>query len=171
MYKKIIIIILILLLTIGCNNNFNTPTSRVESFLNRYQTNSKSVLKNLDSVVKKNKKLNKKQKDLYKSLLERQYQNLAYKIKKEEIEGKVAIVTTEIEVLDYASSIRRSKKYYLEHLDEFRNKNYNDYKLKELKNVTEKTKYDIDFYLIKDKGIWKLSEINSEDREKIHGLY
>ena len=69
MYKKIIIIILILLLTIGCNNNFNTPTSRVESFLNRYQTNSKSVLKNLDSVVKKNKKLNKKQKDLYKSLL------------------------------------------------------------------------------------------------------
>ena len=168
--KKILLIFL-LIITLGCENNFNTPTSKVESFLGQYQKLDNKVLNNLDIVIKNNKNLNKKQKNIYKNLLQRQYQNLSYKIKNEEIDNNIAIVTAEIEVLDYASSIKKSKEYYLNHQEEFTNKNYNDYKLKELKNTKDKTKYEMSFYLTKNKGIWELNDMDKEDRKKLHGLY
>ena len=49
----------------------------------------------------------------------KQYQNLSYKIKSEEIDGNNATVDVEIEVYDYATSITESRKYYSEHRDEF----------------------------------------------------
>ena len=49
--------------------------------------------------------MNEEEKKEYKMLLEKQYQNLSYKIKNEEIVGNNATVEVEIEVLDYATSI------------------------------------------------------------------
>ena len=46
-----------------------------------------------------------------------------------------------------------------------------DYKIKELKNVNDKTKYDLTFNLTKKDGKWKIDELSDEDRQKLHGLY
>ena len=133
----------------------NTPTSKVESFLNKYQILDKNVLKDLDNYLSKDKTLTNKQKEKYKELLKRQYQNLSYKIKNEEIENNVSIVETEIEVLDYSR---------------IKEKNINK-KLDKMKNTEEKKKYELTFYLNKEKGIWKIDSLSEDDYKKINGLY
>ena len=112
----------------------------------------------------------------------------------------------EIEVYDYISSINKSREYYQEHKDEFKDKEdtntdtdtsntpgndedkngsvvenakeaiedtmeFIDYKIKELKNVTDKTKYEITFHLTRVDNEWKVDDISDIDRQKIHGLY
>ena len=45
-------------------------------------------------------------------------------------------------------------------------------RIEELKDVTDKTKYEIKFYLTKDKNNeWVLDDITDIDRQKLHGLY
>jgi len=175
----------IVLFIVGCTNTMNTPTKRVEELLGKYQKLDSAVLAQLDNVIAEDTTMTDEQKKEYRSLMEKQYQNLSYKIKGEEITGDDASVDVEIEVLDYATSINESRKYYSEHKDEFKDENidktetvvddntkYIDYKIKELKNVTDKKKYDITFNLIKDKNNnWKLEDISDIDRQKIHGLY
>ncbi len=152
--KKIIILVGLIFL-LGCENTLNTPTSKVESFLNKYQILDKNVLKDLDNYLSKDKTLTNKQKEKYKELLKRQYQNLSYKIKNEEIENNVSIVETEIEVLDYSR---------------IKEKNINK-KLDKMKNTEEKKKYELTFYLNKEKGIWKIDSLSEDDYKKINGLY
>lgn len=175
----------IVLFIVGCTNTMNTPTKRVEELLGKYQKLDSAVLAQLDNVIAEDTTMTDEQKKEYRSLMEKQYQNLSYKIKGEEITGDDASVDVEIEVLDYATSINESRKYYSEHRDEFKdedidktetviddNTKYIDYKIKELKNVTDKKKYDITFNLAKDKNNnWKLEDISDIDRKKIHGLY
>ena len=175
----------IVLFIVGCTNTMNTPTKRVEELLGKYQKLDSAVLAQLDNVIAEDTTMTDEQKKEYRSLMEKQYQNLSYKIKGEEITGDDASVDVEIEVLDYATSINESRKYYSEHRDEFKdedidktetviddNTKYIDYKIKELKNVTDKKKYDITFNLVKDKNNnWKLEDISDIDRKKIHGLY
>lgn len=175
----------IVLFIVGCTNTMNTPTKRVEELLGKYQKLDSAVLAQLDNVIAEDTTMTDEQKKEYRSLMEKQYQNLSYKIKGEEITGDDATVDVEIEVLDYATSINESRKYYSEHRDEFKdedidktetviddNTKYIDYKIKELKNVTDKKKYDITFNLVKDKNNnWKLEDISDIDRKKIHGLY
>ena len=197
MKKKILIIssLLILLFT-GCMAAENTPSKKVEEFLGRYQSMDSEVLTQLDNVVSEETTMSDEQKKDYKSLMEKQYQNLSYKIKNEEINDDTATVEVEIEVYDYATSISKSKKYYEEHQDEFKNDNNNDdnnnddnnndnvvedaledtaayidYKIKQLKDVTDKAKYDITFNLTKEDDEWQLEDISDIDRKKIHGLY
>ena len=153
MNKKIVILILPILLLLGCQNSFNTPTSKVESFFHKYQELDKNVLKDLDNILDK-ENLTQKQKEKYKELLKRQYQNLSYKIKSEDIEKTNAIVETEIEVLDY--NVKES--------------NINK-KLDKMKLVDNKKKYNITFYLTKENGIWKIDNLEDEDYQKINGLY
>ncbi len=190
--KKIIVCLsLLLLLAVGCTNTMNTPTKKVEELLGKYQKMDSTVLAQLDSVISEDVNMSDEQKKEYRSLMEKQYQNLSYKIKNEEIKGNNATVDVEIEVFDYATSIALSRKYYSEHKDEFKDEEkdddtvgekveeaidksskYIDYKIKQLKNVTDKKKYDITFNLSKDEdGIWKLDDISDIDRQKIHGLY
>jgi len=145
--KKIFILLGILLL-LGCTNTMNTPTSKVENFLSKYQNLDKNVLTDIDRYLDKNKSLSKNDKKIYKEVLQRQYQNLSYKIKNEEIDRTVSIIDVEIEVLDY------------------RNK-----KIKELKTVEDRIKYDITFYLNKENGLWTLENLSRDDYLKINGLY
>jgi uncharacterized protein YcfL len=190
--KKILVCLsLFLLLAVGCTNTMNTPTKKVEELLGKYQKMDSTVLAQLDSVISEDVNMSDEQKKEYRSLMEKQYQNLSYKVKNEEIKGNNATVDVEIEVFDYATSIAESRKYYSEHKDEFKDEEkddntvgekveeaidksskYIDYKIKQLKNVTDKKKYDITFNLSKDEdGIWKLDDISDIDRQKIHGLY
>lgn len=247
MKKKIIVFLgLFLLLITGCNNTMATPTEKVEDFLGKYQSMDSEVLAQLDSVISDEATMSDEQKKEYRALMEKQYQNLAYKIKDEKIKGDTATVDVEIEVFDYATSITESRKYYTEHKDEINNakatmntdnnnnntnnnvrnndnntnnnarndnntnnnnnnvidndsnndadnrndatdnnnnidprndKNDNDdskyleYKIKELKKVTDKVKYDITFNLTKVGNEWKIEDISDIDRQKIHGLF
>ncbi len=206
--KKILIAFLLgIIILTGCNNTMNTPTSKVEDFLGKYQKLDKKVLTELEETLKKDDSMNEEQRKEYQILLEKQYQNLSYKIKNEEIEGDTATVDVEVEVLDYQTSINKSKEYYAEHKDEFKdgdkkdeedNSNetvkekveeaaddvkdeakdkidniasFIDYKIKELKTVNEKIKYDLTFNLTKENGEWVIDDLNDEDRQKLHGLY
>lgn len=153
--KKIIILLLPILFLLGCENTLNTPTSKVESFFKKYQTLDKNVLLDLDNYIDKNNKLTKKQKEEYKEVLKKQYQNLSYKIKNEEVEKDVSIVETEIEVLNY-SNINEKDIYK---------------KIEKMKNIEEKKKYEITFYLNKEKGVWVIEKLNDDDYLKINGLY
>lgn len=121
MKKILVAIILGMFLFAGCENTKNTPTSKVEQYLGKYQKLDKDVLTDLDNVLDKDDNMNDDQKKEYRTLLEKQYQNLSYKIKNEEIKGDTATVDVEIEVLDYQTSINKSKEYYAEHQDDFKN--------------------------------------------------
>ncbi len=213
MKKLILSLSFLLLLFAGCTNSLNTPTERVEEFLGKYQSMDSEVLAQLDSVIASDDTMSDEQKKDYRALMEKQYQNLSYKIKNETIDGDNAIVDVEIEVYDYASSIAKSKDYYNEHPEEFddssakatidtdddvddtkdsttedsseedkddnskkdsaesKDSKYIDYKIKQLKNVTDKVKYEITFNLIKENNTWKVQDISDMDRQKIHGLF
>lgn len=195
MKKKLIILfgIFVLFLT-GCGNNSETPTNSVESFLGKYQSMDSQVLTQLDNIISNDTTMNDNQKADYQSLMEKQYQNLSYKIKDENISGDNATVLVEIEVFDYANSILKSREYYNEHRDEFESDDsYNndqsdesgeivggaiddmaafiDYKIKQLKDVTDKAKYEITFYLSRKDEKWVVEDLSDTDRQKIHGLY
>lgn len=176
--KKILALLIgIVILLTGCENMENTPTSRVEDFLSRYQRLDMDVIEELKNTISKDKVMDENQKQEYQSLFEKQYQNLSYKIKDEEIIDNNAVVEVEIEVLDYQTAINQSKKYFEEHPEEFQksdnssNKEYTNYKIKELKKVTNKMKKDIIFHLKNEDGIWYLEELEKSDIAKIHGLY
>jgi len=188
----------LLLFLAGCGNMANTPTQKVEEFLGKYQTMDEDVITQLKQVLSDDKTMNDEQKDKYRALMEKQYQNLSYKIENEDIDGDKATVDVEVEVLDYATTINKSKKYYEEHKDEIEKENQEDkkdndnviedaaddletavkessayinYKLKELESVSDTTTYTITFYLNKENGDWKLQDISDSDRQKLHGLY
>ena len=178
--KKIalgIIAFLTLIITSGCSMD-NTPTKKVENYLNNYKSLNETVLDQLDKVVDSDTIMTASQKNEYKDILKRQYQNLTYKIKDEVINGNDATVNVEIEVYDYYKINKESDSYYQTMPDEFKDANgkkkkkkYIDYKLEKLKNYKERVTYTIDFYLKKVDKTWVMQDINEDTRSKIHGLY
>ncbi len=177
--KKLLAICLGVFLLVGCNDTMNTPSKKVEDFLGKYQKLDEDVLTQLDVIVDSDTEMDDDQKKDYKELMQKQYQNLSYKVTDEKVEDDTATVDAEIEVYDYQTSVTKSKKYFDENKDEFVTdedeagiKKYTDYKIKELKDVTDKTTYTITFYLTKDENDeWKLQDITDTDRQKLHGLY
>ena len=196
--KIVVSAFILLLVIVGCSNNMSTLTNKVEEFLGKYQSMDEDVLKQLDQVIKDDDTMNDDQKDKYKALMEKQYQNLSYKIENEDIEGNSATVDVEIEVLDYATTASKAQEYYNEHKEEIEEK-YNDkkedndnslenagddvlqaveesvayinYKLEELETANDTVTYNMTFYLTKEDGEWILQDISDLDRKKLHGLY
>ena len=195
---KIIFVGMLLLLVAGCGHNMSTPTNKVEEFLGKYQSMDEDVLVQLDQVIAKDDTMNDDQKDKYKALMEKQYQNLSYKIENEDLEGDSATVDVEIEVLDYATTVSKAQEYYNDHKDEIEEKYkekkedndnvvedavddtlqaveesaaYINYKLEELETANDTVTYTITFYLTKEDGSWVLQDISDLDRKKLHGLY
>ena len=187
--KKILIAIITLFLVVGvvgCNNNTaDTPTKRVESFLGKYQENHQDVLNQLDDVIDTAGTMTMDHKNDYRSLMQRQYKGLTYKIIDETREGNSATVEVEIEVYDYATSIRESEAYLISNKDEFMknrvegedmfeevdNDKFMTHKINQLKDVTNRVKHTVIFTLTKDGDTWKINDISDTDRQKIHGLY
>ena len=196
--KIVVSAFILLLVIVGCSNNMSTLTNKVEEFLGKYQSMDEDVLKQLDQVIKDDDTMNDDQKDKYKALMEKQYQNLSYKIENEDIQGDSATVDVEIEVLDYATTASKAQEYYNEHKEEIEEK-YNDkkedndnslenagddvlqaveesvayinYKLEELETANDTVTYNMTFYLTKKDGEWILQDISDLDRKKLHGLY
>lgn len=178
MKKVIFVIALISLFLVGCSTDTNTPISKVEDFMSKYQRMDSEVLSQLDSVISNNDSLTDDQRKDYRTLIERQYQNMTYKIKDENTDKDNATVTVEVEVFDYRSSLNKSEEYYEANKEEFQKddgkddiKKYWDYKISEMKKVEDKVKSEIIFTLHKEDDKWVLDDISDTDREKLHGLY
>ncbi len=179
MKKKILtgLLAVMIIFQVGCSMN-NTPTKRVEAYLNNYKTLNDDVLTQLDNVVEEDTLMTNDQKESYKDVLKKQYQNLTYTIKDEKVDGDVATVTAEIEVYDYYKFNKEQDSYYEKNSKDFVDDNgnvsitkYLDYKLDKMKTYTEKVKYTIDFTLRKVDKTWVLDDIDEQTRQKIHGLY
>ena len=180
-FSKFLFIIIFIVIITGCGNMMDTPTKKVELFLSKYQTLDKDVLDQLDEVMEDSDNLTDEQKDEYHELMKKQYQNLSYKIKNETEDGDNAIVTVEIEVLDYGNAIKESENYLANNREEFVTDKeediidkvkFLDYKIKAMSKVKDKVTYTINFNLTKDKdNNWKLNDISDIDRLKLHGLY
>lgn len=177
--KKILLTVIVVLFFItGCMETTSTPTRRVEDFMMKYQGLDSEVLNQLDRVVSNDSTMNDDQKKDYTTLMKKQYQNLSYKIKDEKIENDTAIVTVEVEVYDYRSALNNAETYYASNKDEFKDENnnidnskYMDYKITEMKKVTDKKKYEIVFTLFRENDDWKMEDITDSDRQKLHGVY
>ena len=177
--NKIVFFITILFLVVGCSGMMNTPTKKVEDFLSKYQTMDKAVLTQLDDVIEDAGNLIDDQKETYRDLMKKQYQNLSYKIKDETEDGDNATIEVEIEVYDYGKAIREAESYLTTNKEEFLNnetnevdtKKFLDYKIKKMKDTKDKVTYTINFTLTKIDDEWKLDDISDVDRQKLHGLY
>ena len=165
--KIVILLSIFIIIIIGCDNTMNTPANKVESFIEKYQRLDKEVIDSLNNIINKDSVMNKKEKKEYLALIQKQYQNLSYKIKGEQIENNVATVEVEIEVLDYKNAINRAKETYQQEKEE----SLMEKRIKEMKKVSNKVKYDLTIHLKNENGIWSIEELTEEDRKKIHGLY
>ena len=174
--KKILLILIVLITITGCtlSDIDNTPTKQVEAFLNNYQTLDQKVLNDLDLVINKKTNYNQKQKDEYRKILKKHYQNLTYEIKDETINGDRANVEVEIEVTDYTKALKEAN-IYLENnqnlQEETDETKYIDYQLEKLKEAKDTVKYTLNLTLNKENDKWKLEQIDEIEEKKILGIY
>ena len=180
MKKILMVLVLTVVLVCGCENNLmNTPTKRVETMLNNYVTLDEEVLKDLDETMLSETVMTTEQKNKYREILKKQYQNLSYEIKDETVDGDNATVEVEIEVYDYKKIIDEAEVYLKENPQEFEQEEgesvdiskFNDYKLEELEKAKDKVTYTLNLTLKKVDGKWKLDDLTDTEISKIHGLY
>lgn len=173
--KKIISLVVIILLITGCSlgkDMTNTPTKKVEAYLDSYQKLDDNVLNDLDSLIE-DTEYTVEQKARYKEIFKKHYSNMSYEIKDETIDGDIATVDVEVEVNDYSRILNEDANE-----DDFKDENgvyspikYYDYQLDKLERATEKTKYTITFHLTKKDNNWVIDDLDETSMKKIHGIY
>lgn len=164
--KKImpIFIFLTLIFITGCSLG-NTPTSKVDELMGKYQRLDTEIKDEIKEVVASNN-IDESYQDRYIKALEKQYCNLTYEIKNEAIDGNTAIVTTQIEVTDYKKALNTIDR------DDLTDEEYYEESLTAIEEANEKVTYTIDFTLTKDDaGNWQLDELSEVDKKKIQGTY
>ncbi len=178
--KRIYVLVLIVLFfTLGCDSMMNTPTKRVEEFLNKYQRQDEEVINQLrESSKESDFSLDGDNYIGYINIMKRQYKDLTYTIKEEMIDGENATVTVEIEVYDYKNALKEAEEYYTAHPLEFKNdggkldnNKYITYKLNKMKDSKDRIKYTLNLTLSRKDKKWIMNNITEIDRQKIHGLY
>ncbi len=120
--KKILLCfscIMAIVLLSGCSMD-NTPTKKVENFLDNYKNQDESVLTQLKDMVDTDSLMDETQKSTYTDIMKKQYKDMTYTIKDEVIDGDTATVTTEIEVYDYYKINKDAEDYYNKNPDEFK---------------------------------------------------
>ena len=178
--KKVLSILGIALIMTGCSlaNMDNTPTKKVEAYLNNYQTLNSNVLSELDSMVNREEFFDEDQKTTYKDIMKKHYQDLTYTIKEETVNGDKATVEAEIEVNDYTKVLKQAEEYRTTNESEFKDEEgifnetlFNAYKLDLLKDSDDRVKYTIYFSLTKSGNEWVLDDLTETEQEKILGIY
>lgn len=163
MKKKLLtILILSIIIITGCELN-NNPTAKAEELLGKYQ----SLNKKINYIELSNEKeIPNNLKKEYENLIKKQYRNMNYEVKEEKIDGIIATVTVEIEVLNYKSVIEK----YPESSEE-RTETIHKKIIKELKKVKDKTIYTIDFKIVKNNKNWQLEATDTAEEKKLLGIY
>lgn len=158
-----------LLLLVGCSLS-NTPTAQVEDLLSKYQMLDNDIKSGIDTVVE-GESLTTDQQERYRKIIEKQYKNLMYEVKDEEIDGDEAEITVEIEVMDYKKIVNEINSSY-QGQNNYTVESYNNAKLDALEKAKDKVTYTIEFDVIKDKdGNWRLTSLDNEIIKKIQGMY
>lgn len=173
--KKVLVFLIALLGLTGCSigkDMTNTPTKKVEAYLNSYQSLDDNILNDLDNLIE-DTKYTLEQKDKYRELMKKHYQNLKYDIKDETINGDKATVTAEVEVIDYSKIINSTpdENLYLDENGKYDANLFYDYQLSQMESAKETVKYTIVFYLTKVDDEWALDDLSEATKEKIHGIY
>ena len=181
--RKFLFSVLAFLTLTGCSLNVsdldNTPTKKVEAYLNDYQSLNDGVLEDLDMVIEKEESFTGDAKDRYKEVMKSNFEDLTYTVKDETVNGDTATVEVEIDVTDFYKVIKASEDYKEQHANEFNDESgnyddnkYIDYKLKQMENTSDRVKHTIYFTLTKDKnGNWELDDVDESEEEKILGMY
>ena len=178
--KKLFSILGIGLIMTGCSlgDMDNTPTKKVEEYLNNYQTLNSNVLTELDSIVNEEAAFDEDQRTTYRDILKKHYQDLTYTIKEETVNGDKATVEVEIEVNDYTKALSEAETYRTTNRSDLLDENgvfdegkFNDYKLGLLQDSKERVKYTIYFSLTQLNDEWVLDELNETEQDKILGIY
>ena len=175
MKNKLLIFLFIILFITGCNR-MNKPSNEVEKLFINYNSLNSEVLMQLDSVLE-SENLTDVQKDKYKTILKKQYEDLKYNILNEEISTDTAVVSVEIEVYNLNKAIEQANKYLEENKEEFYNdeeldnEKFKDYKLDSMLSMNERTNYILELTLTNIDNKWHLDDLLESDRQKIHGLY
>lgn len=167
MKKKLFIVWIIFIGILTACELSNNPTSKVEELLSKYQmydqeiSTSTSYLELTDGTP-----LDNNLQERYEKLIKKQYKNLSYEVKEEKIDGNNAVITVQIEVMDYLSVFQKYDQNNYEESD------YYEKIVDDLEEVKDKVTYTIDFNVIKDqKGNWKVSELGQEENAKLLGMY
>lgn len=163
--KKILILLVVFLLS-GCMMG-NSPTSLVENLFSKYQMLDDDIEDEINKMLN-GQNLDDTQVERYRKLLEKQYKNLTYEVKEEMIDGDKAIVTVEIEVIDYKKAISDftfDSNLYTKY-------EYDNRKLDLLEKASDKVIYTLDLGCVKDKnGNWRLDNLSNATLKKIEGMY
>lgn len=148
---------------IGCDIA-NTPTSKVEDYLSRYQRLDDDV--SLSYVqLSFDEDINDEYIKKYQKLIEKQYKSLSYEIKDEEIDGENANVNVQIKVFDYSEVLN---KYYEE---DYSNDEYHKTIINELEKQKDKVIYTVMFELkLDNKDNWQVQELSLDDQRKLLGI-
>ena len=177
MKKKIFLIVSLLLLVVGCGCMKKTAKGAVQDYLNQYKNLSANVISDRDDVID-NENLTDTQKEKYRDVLKKQYQDLKYDIVSEKYDGDNATVDVKIKVYDLYKVQKDANDYLTTSGDEFKengvfsNDLFMDYKLDKMKKTMDTIEYNITFNVTKDdKGNYKVSDLSNTDLEKIHGVY
>jgi len=176
--KKLLLAVILMFLITGCDNNMDSPTKKVETYFNQYQTLDKSVLDDLDRVLANDTSIDANAKKDYRDFMKSHYQDLDYTIINETINKDKATVTVDVTVKNYAKKLSDISIYKNNNPNEFNNENeeydiglFSAYRLKELKKVTDTMTYRLDITLTKINGVWQIDELSDADLNKINGLY
>ena len=173
--KKVLYVLLAIGLLTGCSctaNMGNTPTKKVEDYLNKYQTNDNDVISDLEDVLTNDTSLTADERADYSDFMKKHYQDMQYEIKDETIDGDVATVLAEVTVRNYTDVLNNANQYRIDNPDEFTDTNtFATYRLDKLKEVTDTETYTITFHLTKEDEEWKIQNLTDEDLRKISGMY
>lgn len=157
--------------------NNNTATDAVKQYLLSYKNLDSDVLDDLEQEINK-EELTDTQKDEYRSILKKQYKDLSYKILKEEKEDDKTFVTVKVSVYDLYKAQSDASLYLADNMNEFYDNNgkynsekYLDYKLEQMKNMTDKVEYTIVFEVEEEDDRYRVIQPSETDLEKIHGVY
>lgn len=173
--KKILTILIMLLILAGCGGN--TPKGAVDSYLKKYRNLNSEVLVDLEALVEK-ENLNNEQGEKYRDILKKQYKDLSFEIIKEEYKEDEIFVTVKINVYDLYKVQSDASKYLASNPEKFYNENneydnnlYLDYKLEQMKNITDRVEYNVTFTVIKENDKYIVKQPSEEILQKIHGIY
>ena len=172
--KKLLIFLFVLLL-FGCGEVSSPKNEILKLFLN-YNSLSSDLMIQLDSVIN-SEELTNEEKEKFKNILKKQYEDLKYKVIDEVVSDKTAVVSVEIEVYNLAKAIKESDEYLKNNKEgfykdgKFSNQLFWDYKLNRMEEQKERIKYKLDLTLTKIDKKWVLDELLESNRQKIHGLY
>ena len=175
--KKIFGLLGICLLLVGCGITEQKASDAVKDYLNQYKNLGDTVITDLATLVDA-EDLTDEQKEVYKEVLQKQYQDLSYTIVEEEYDGDKAEVEVTVTVYDLYKAQTDAATYLSNNLSEFNdeqgvydNEKYMDYKLEQMKKTTNTIEYTINFRVVKVDDKWTVEQPSTDDLEKIHGIY